>query len=260
MSEEQDPFDVFGDDEDSDADESNVDTFTAGQKLVEQANARLQQLGTGSKSSTSEGQKLPPDVARPVEVDSTILSHLKTLEIQWPPPMYLGPIVLVSELPFGGGRGYVASRNLDAGTLVLVEEPMLEWPPEQLGNKLDLISVLHILENPNATQIVNDIEEFHPTKKDVDNIHDNSGDPDFRTQVSDMVQSLRQELPQEAVNKLVDVAKDRGIHSRDTSPIEAIDILRMFLALRYNGYVRCEGRAVQSLRCKKETDKLCVSV
>ena len=233
MVEEQDPFDVFGD-EDSDEDESNLNTSPVGRQLVDQANARLQQ-DERSSTTTKLGARESPGAGTSAGGDNEIMQNFKRLEINWPPPIYLGPMILVSELPFGGGRGYVASKKLDPGTLVLVEEPMLEWPSEQLGSKLDLITVQHILENSNAYKIVKDMEEFHPTKKHVDN---DDAQLDHAKQVSEMMQTLRKELPHETINALVEIANRRCIRCGDSSPIRSVDIIRMFLALRYNGYVQ----------------------
>ena len=89
----------------------------------------------------------------------------------WPsyPPLYVGPMTVhttrandsttstnpntntitstsSSDNIIGGGRGWHATRDMKAGTLLLVEEPMVKgWPKEQLGMELGLISIESLL-------------------------------------------------------------------------------------------------------------------
>jgi hypothetical protein len=76
----------------------------------------------------------------------------------------------VEELPVGGGRGYIATETLPSGPLVLVKEPMMTWPEEQLGKQLSLLSVKHLLEHDDAMNLVLKFEEFHPTKHQMDSV------------------------------------------------------------------------------------------
>jgi hypothetical protein len=139
---------------------------------------------------------------------------------------------LVSALPFGGGRGYVASRRLEPGTLVLVEEPIMEWPPEQLGEKLDIISIQRLLQHPNASKIVQDMEDFHPTKDQVDT---HSEDEANEEQISKMMKMLQSQCTETQLSELVELAKEKEIRSRNSSFLTITDIVRLLLALRYNG-------------------------
>ena len=52
----------------------------------------------------------------------------------------------VCSLEYGGGREFVAARDLEPGTLILVGKPVVDWPEEQIGAELGLASVCHILE------------------------------------------------------------------------------------------------------------------
>lgn len=225
---EDDPFSVFSDDDDDD-DEETAETSTAKvqaqrvKSLVDQANAKLHtgKVGTSGDVTATQTKDEPVD-----------LSHLQRLDLGWPTPAYLGPMILVSDLEVGGGRGYVASRDLEPGTLVLVEEPALQWPADQLGQKLSLVSVRHLLEQPNATNLVRDLEVFHPSKENVDHHAD---EEENLEQISKMMHILRSECENEQVLKLVELARDRCITSRDGSNLDSNDILRIFLALRYNG-------------------------
>jgi hypothetical protein len=147
-------------------------------------------------------------------------------------------MILVSALAVGGGRGYVASRTLEPGPLVLVEEPAMKWPTEQLGQKLGLVSVEHLLllEQPSAKGLVQDMEAFHPTKENVGNHHHHHGEEaEQLEQIHKMMQALQSEYEQDEILKIVELAKEKGITSRDGSLLESNDILRLLLALRYNG-------------------------
>jgi hypothetical protein len=229
--EDEDPFGAFGDDDEEDDDvEMEEDEATRiAKSLLMQANEKLKggktTVTTPAPESVSKSH-LPYTTVQDMDV-----SQLKVLEISWPGPIFQGPILLVSSLPVGGGRGYVASRRLEPGTLVLVEEPMMKWASEQLGNKLDLVSVRRVLEHPEARKLVHDMEDFHPTKEDVDN-----GDQDENSeQVSGMMQTLRTECTEDQILELVQLAEDRSIQSRNSTLLASIDILRLLLSLRYNG-------------------------
>jgi hypothetical protein len=45
------------------------------------------------------------------------------------PPLFCGPIQFtsISSDTVGAGRGYVAAKDLEAGVLLLCEEPVIEW-------------------------------------------------------------------------------------------------------------------------------------
>lgn len=239
---DDDPFSVFSDDDDesdgdelkdasvqalASANESSSSSSQIAKSLMEQANARLLTNKTPSADSNSTYMNEKPEQAEAVD-----LSHLQRLDLHWPPPTYLGPMILVSALAVGGGRGYVASRTLEPGTLVLVEEPVMKWPTEQLGQKLDLVSVKHLLEQPEAKSIVHDMEAFHPTKENVDH---HAEDAEHVEQIHKMMQTLQSEYEQDEVLRLVQLAEEKDITSRDGSLLLSYDILRLFLALRYNG-------------------------
>ncbi len=230
---DEDPFSVFSDDdEDHDSDDYDENekgavlhstTSRIAKSLMEQANAKLQ-VTHSAPISAIKGDLEQSDMEESVD-----LSHLQRLEFDWPPPAYIGPILLVSALDVGGGRGFVASQHLEPGTLVLVEEPAMNWPDEQLGKKLDLISVKYLLEHP---RLVQDMEVFHPTKVNVDHHGD---EEDNVEQISKMIQALQAEFEPNQILELVELAKGKGITSKDGSSLESTDILRLFLALRYNG-------------------------
>jgi hypothetical protein len=227
---DEDPFGVFSDDEDdSDNDAFEVDESSSNvaKALVDKANTKLQSQQVSNPVILGRSHGTQKD-----EGDQLDLSHLERLELDWPRPGYLGPILLVSLAEVGGGRGYVAARDLEPGTLVLVEEPAMKWPEEQLGRALDLISIRYLMENP---ALVKDMEFFHPTKDDVDH---HAYDEDKLEQIGRMLDYLQSEENQEQkeeVLQMVRLAKQKGVTSRNGSDLGEVDIYRLFLALRYNG-------------------------
>lgn len=229
MADEDDPFAVFGDDEDDD-DEQVVDP-SWGQKLAQQANQRMAQNNMEKPTSTSDQQ----EGATTNNGEEEASLKFDDLEL-WPdsPPLYIGDIQLVSSLlSVGGGRGFVATRNLAAGTLVLVEEPVMTWSDAQIGKALDLISVKQILEHDSAQSILQDMEDFHPTKEAVDNEETSDGDA---AQIQEMMQSLCSEYQDDVrLDEYVQIAKQRNLTCRDGSELVKEDIVRLLLALRYNG-------------------------
>ena len=225
---EDDPFAVFGDE---DEDEQDVDTSStprwAGQQLVEQTNQRM---SLKMKSDFGDAMKTIDDANTQKEDPAKPLPDKLVL---WPnsPPLYLGPIQLVSCLPVGGGRGFVATRNLTPGTLVLVEEPVMTWSDAQIGKALDLVSVEQLLKHENAQLIIQDMEDFHPTKEAVDQ---ESGDE--QTQIQEMMQELFVQYQDDnRLDEFVQLAKQKHYTCRNGNLLNARDVLRLLLALRYNG-------------------------
>ena len=225
---DQDPFAVFGDNDgdDDDDDEHSGEapaSSTRAMTLMSIANQRMFQ-----KSLENEASATSQAIGRSDEKTSDINAS-QSFELSWDPPLYIGPIVCVHSLEYGGGREFVAARDLDPGTLILVEEPALEWPQEQIGAELGLMSVYHILELDNAQKMLHDLEDFHPTKGAVDEFKD--GD----LQVKDMIEKLERQFC-EAVPTLVDLAKVKHLTNRDGTALNVRDMFRLLLALRYNGF------------------------
>lgn len=268
------PFDAFGSDseEDDDVDtETATNTTTAanvGKMMVDVVNQKVK-IEVSSRDTTME-----PDTEPRQHHGIVDLSNLRPSPISstWPPPLYQGPIQLVSSLPVGGGRGYVATRDISPGTLILVESPMMKWPDHQpMEDRLSMVSVRHLLQQPNAQQLLHDFEEFHPIKVDVDRYSrmDNTScnnntmntsatayDETTNEKVVKMMQLLQEEylLPlnhltetnnfeskngsqnhNNIVETLVIYANQRNLTCRDGSLLTATDMLRLLLALRYNG-------------------------
>ena len=133
---------------------------------------------------------------------------------------------MVSNLPYGGERGYVATSDLPAGTLVMVDKPIMEWPEEQLGKELNLLTVKYLLDHPNAAKIVFKLEDFHPTKTVVDTA-EQSENPE---QTEIMMDKLREKYS--LLSKLVEHAANGNVQNRNGTSLTSTDILRLFLSLR----------------------------
>jgi len=216
---DDDPFSVFGDDEDEDEPETSLQA----QQLKEAAN----QLMLEQRTSAQKIEDATDDDGVKNITDLSTLT--KPLSFSWDAPLYLGPLICVSLMECGGGRGYVATRDLQPGTLVIVEQPIVEWSEEQIGKELGLVSVLHILELDLAQKIVHDLEDFHPSKEDVNEFK--QGDKQVREMIENLERRLSDELP-----TFVELAQIRGLSNRNGTPLNARDLVRILLSLRYNGF------------------------
>jgi hypothetical protein len=155
----------------------------------------------------------------------------------------------------GGGRGYIALKDLSPGTLVLVEEPLVVgWSDRQLGRRLGLESIRFILEHKDAHRIVKCIEKLHPQRERVNDVllcGDDATHFPTKTKKSrecsksslDEVQILNMifELKQDKQNvtmaqSLVKYASELSILNSDKSVITENDIYRMLLTMQYNGF------------------------
>jgi hypothetical protein len=160
----------------------------------------------------------------------------------------------------GGGRGYVASRDLQPGTLVLVEEPMVDgWSERQIGRRLGMESIRYILEREDANVIVRCMEELHPTRTRVNNVlrrrrrctgrDDNVAATTTTTttatcddnldevQIASMMSVMERDANHvNAATLLVSFAIERSVTNSDGSPMDMDDLGRMLLAMRYNGF------------------------
>ena len=218
---DHDPFAMFGDDEDEDI----VETPSEAQKLMELANRRMGQKLHKDETSTNT---VPSD-KRDAGAATKHVSTFERFNLSWDPPLYFGPIVCVNSLEYGGGREFVAERDLEPGTLILVEKPVVDWSEEQIGAELGLVSIFHILEHDKAQKLLHDLEDFHPTKKAVDEFKQD----DF--QVKDVIEKLEIELS-DGLPALVDLAKVNRFSNRNGDDLDTRDMVRLLLALRYNAF------------------------
>lgn len=244
MATVDDPFSVFGDADDSDEDEPSW----VSQQIIKEVNERMQDDENGSSriSSDHDESKSTTTTTR-TKKQHTLNPSLwsSNISLPWNPPLYLGPMMVLTQLEqFGGGRAYVSNRDIPPGTLLMVEEPLLTWPLEQLGKPLDLISVKHILlqsitqrRQQSHHHYIHDLEELHPTKETVDAITMSitTNTANSNVQVGSMMTMLQEIEEESRVHELVEMAKEHGICNRNQTLLSATDILRLLLVLRYNG-------------------------
>jgi hypothetical protein len=264
---EDDPFGMFGADEsDGEAEAEAIDQ--AGKKarlpsrtLVEGAKRSLGHVGEGDHATLTFPVD-PADSREAVDAGDVknctgySLSRARPTTLPWRAPLYLAPSVqLVSEMEsVGGGRGYVLAPDspdaaMPAGTLVLIEAPLIEWPEEQIGHELGLVSVRHILRTVDETSL-HELEHLHPTKQAVDQSLAGSADGNndnahsgssfetqvVQTQVVQMMDRVREDHKNDPqLQEIVHLASRRGLSNSDGSPIIDTDCFRLLLALRYNG-------------------------
>lgn len=262
MAEEE--FGAFGSDSESDSDSGPDESIEAkkAQALIQSANEASKPREYANKTSPDSTPKTETETDIAETID---LTHLEACTLHFcSDPLYLSSDVkLVSSLPFGGGRGYIAMKSLKPGTLVMVEESIMTWPDEQLGSALTLASVHRLLHHPDASKIVECLEEFHPTKE----IVDSTVESDSADQIETMLESLNKKHKNDnQLLNLVEEAKTLNITNRDRSGLGTTDILRMFLALRYNGLEsglychvaminhHCQPNCVKFLPNSKESD------
>ena len=229
MAEEEDPFGAFGDDDSNSEQSEDESAKRITESLLQKANAAEKKSPSELlPTSNAEAPMLPKS-------PSVDLSSLQSCQIPWDPPLYISPNAkLVSNLPYGGERGYVATSDLPAGTLVMVDKPIMEWPEEQLGKELSLLTVKYLLDHRNAAKILADLEDFYPTKTVVD-AAEQSENPE---QIETMMDKLREKYGNKQnslLSKLVEHAANRNVQNRNGTSLTSTDILRLFLSLRYNG-------------------------
>lgn len=253
--EEDDPFDVFGGGDESDDEGSeavataavaaNEEGKNAAAKLVEAANARIA-LADDAGAHTTNGTTAAAgggDSNSHIDQDDT--NTWETLPQQWPdrPPLYLGPMAPVNETEMGGGRGYIATGDLPPGTLLLVEKPIFQWPEEQIGRELGLVSILHVARHSDAKQITHDMERLHPTLEAVDGYLGANDDQVQKNdanveQIDSMMKALstKHEDEDALIEKILDLYRQKNILRSDDRELTKEDVFRMLLALRYNGF------------------------
>lgn len=232
---EEDPFSCFGEESDDDGDAS-ISDVTTNQSLVEEANKRIL-IREGSELEEETEIEQRTAFNRNIDLPATISVWEKRA------PLFKGPIATVrpSIAGIGGNRGFVASKDLKPGTLLLVEKPIFTWPQEQVGRELGLISIHSILIHEDFQAIVRDMEDLHPTKRDVDRIcrsEDETVSENEREQIQLMIGKMQTRYSDsEELKRILTIARKRNITSGSGNHvIDDIDVLRMLLSLRYNGF------------------------
>ena len=228
-------WNAFGSDSDS---SDSEDDGTAGR---EEATRLMQEYNT---QQNTQDNKIPSNNnSTTISFQPSFDDHkLRTASLPWPnnPPLYLGP-AYVETLPLGGGRGYTATAEIPPGTCILIEEPLVKgWSEQQMGKRLGLESIQHLFEMDTAQSIVQCMEELHPTKDKVDCVYqDNSEDiaPLDKIQIMDMISIMDSNTSHcQQVQSLIAYARDNDIMSSNGKHLNSIDINRLLLTMRYNGF------------------------
>ena len=223
--EDHDLFAVFGDDDDEGEVMDNEASRIA-KSLVDLANQKVRKTSANTGNTNKASNR-----------DSNLLSDRRIIEDLWldHPPLYMGPIKVVSSLTeFGGGRAFVAQRDLEPGTLVLLEEPLVTWDSIDFVDDMTedsfplLVCLGYILQLPNAEVILHAMEEFHPTKLALDNTEEKETE-----QITGMMNLLKVKY---AETDEWGECLQRGtrLRNRDGSTLQPQDLLRNLAALRYN--------------------------
>jgi hypothetical protein len=253
MDEEDDPFGVFGEEDDESLEEGNQEvqnlTYSNVERardLVTQANQRRISLGATPPRSGETTPWQPDSVTDPLlpvssppwrALESMVcnVSDFESLDLPWDKPLYRGPIQLCSSLPFGGGRGYVASQNLPAGSLVLLEEPLVAWS-EGEARTVDLERIQTILLHDKAVAMVKAMEYFHPTRAMVNSTVGQSVPSDNPAQIEAMLEYYQNSINDDdlKLKTVLKIAAAKSVTNSDGTALSELDVLRLLVALRYN--------------------------
>jgi hypothetical protein len=235
-----DPFACFGEESDSEPDQESppiLDDLEERKKiLMQRANERLSQLTISniSESHTHDGgedvPKLSPSCYK--DLPAPVILPFSTA-------LYMGPMRIVESTDVGGNRGYIATQDLEPGTLLLVESPIFAWPEEQIGKELGLVSVQALLRHDGAMDLLKDVQQLYPTKEKVDSIfrnkrHDSSVEylnTTEKIQIMDMVKLMEMQWKG---SKEMEATLALAKHCE--SSMDEIDIYRILLVMRYNGF------------------------
>lgn len=226
-----DAFDIFGDDDSED--ETNKDPNLTNDPDLLQKREQLM-----ARANKCVGMFEPPRsvICSDETTQKNIIpkDEIPFIELPFHPPLYLGPMRVVQPENVGGNRGYVATEDLAPGTLLLVEEPIFEWSQKQIGKELGLVSIQDILCQENARDVVKSMEGLYPTLEQVDRIVKSQTmdvSRNEKIQIKEMIEIMYlQHSGSEEMQHTIQIAKAFGIE------LEEIDILRLLLALRYNGF------------------------
>jgi hypothetical protein len=220
---DDDPFEMFGESDDDTDDEHDFDqneaTTRSAQSLKEMANR---------VTSTPTAKEVISNEMRSASID---VSSQEEIAFPWRRPLYFGPMKLVFLSKFGGGRGYIASKDVAPGTLMLVEKPVLSWPLDyQDDTEFGLSTVQAVLHSPSASELVRELEHFHPTKRTATSLV-NTEEEEVDVMMSTMRENYKDDPDLKA---LTDFAARQNIRNSDETQLSEMDCLRILLAIRYN--------------------------
>lgn len=232
-------FDCFGEEDDSEHEStSSSENLTIAKKRMELlAHANQKISSTQSSFVHGDEDKETTNSKALLQEQGESMEELPPfIDVPFDTPLYLGPMRVVEPENVGGNRGYIATENLQPGTLLLVEEPIFEWSEDQLGKELGLISIQDILRQKNAMHIVENMEGLYPTKAEVDVLvrtlpNKNHWTRNEKVQIKDMMDIMEmQHSGSKEMKQTLEMAKIVGIE------LDEVDVLRMLLTLRYNGF------------------------
>ncbi|OWZ20712.1 SET-domain transcriptional regulator protein, Zn-binding site [Phytophthora megakarya] len=103
------------------------------------------------------------------EEEKSTVSATRSLVGPWDDvkPLAVGPIDLVTSFDgVGGSRGYVASRDLEPGTQVLVEQMFVPWPNDvdTADPEFFLATMESVLSRPDYVEIMEHLGHLYPEK------------------------------------------------------------------------------------------------
>lgn len=219
-----DPFACFGEDSESE-DEVIID------ENLEKRRLNLLQKANVTRQNVYDEIEDDKDVSEKAE---DLLELPSNVDVPFPSPLFLGPIQVVQSDMIGGNRGYIATQDLPPGTLCLVEKPIFEWTEDQIGSELGIVSVIAILQHDDAKNIIQQMESLYPTKTRVDELiraKVNTESANEKIQIKDMIDIMEmQHSGGKELQKALSLARQNNLE------IEEIDIYRLLLAMRYNGF------------------------
>jgi len=267
-NEEEDPFACFGSDEEDDDDSHGdpliergsldaelrgvlVSTTTHQETIIRLRTsstiltATTTEILRDSNTSTTSNEEMDE---QELEADESILHDLFSSSPEFCKPIFINPHVAIvaNKQPKGyGGRGYFAMKDIPPGTLLLVEKPILQWPDEQIGRPLGLISVEHALLQDHANQIIKAFELLHPTKEymkelllskcEVTQRQSSMQDGNMDQRILQLYNSYHEKYIHSHVLKRV-LVLGRVAAACNDDVFNVDDALRMLLALRFNAF------------------------
>ena len=206
------PFDVFNSDSDEEeTSESLLDGEAIARAKLLVARASVNKAEVSASAAIAEG-----------EWDKTL---------PWDAPLFFGPVKIETCRDVGGERGMVAVGEIEAGTLVLVEDPMVRWSSDD-DKSIDP-DVLELIFSRvlDAQKLIHNAEHLHPTKTAID-----LGSPPCSNDVKELVSELQSLYGQDdRIPHLLDKLNASGLANSDGSKITKQDLLRLLLVVRFNG-------------------------
>ena len=233
-------FDVFGGDGDDISSEEDeiIDTNTQSEKRNAEKAREFLALANRPRTNDAFAVTCSFTGASTIVDNPTIhdVSSIPPIKLPWKDALYSNENVrLVSTLPVGGGRGYIAVQDLPPGMLVMLEDPVVAWPEGETSS-IDLERVQVILMNDKANEVVSTMESFHPTRMLVNETVGRGVKSSNPSQVEEMIQHYREAIQEDdlRLNTILKLAVAKEVTNSDGSAITELDVLRMLVALRYN--------------------------